>query len=113
MKHSKVQITRGLALACAVITLSLAMRAQAQTVTYLAVVDGVSGVQPSSAIQATDGNFYATTNWGGPASEGNVVKITPAGGLSTLYDFAPDRIASMAGNRIRLLSSESMAIFTE
>lgn len=83
MRESLLTLT----LAFAAITFSLAVRAQAQTVTYLAVVDGVSGVQPSSAIQATDGNFYATTNWGGPASEGNVVKITPAGELSTLYDF--------------------------
>ena len=76
-----------LSLAVLAFTFNLAVCAQAQTVTYLAVVDGVNGVQPSSAIQATDGNFYATTNWGGAASEGSVIKITPAGELSTLYDF--------------------------
>ncbi len=42
-------------------------------------------------IQATDGNFYGTTEWGGansgPDGPGTVFKITPSGKLTTLYSF--------------------------
>ena len=38
-------------------------------------------------IQATDGNFYGTTEWGGAYGHGAVFKITPAGTLNTLYSF--------------------------
>src|SRR5271167_3334981 len=44
-------------------------------------------------VQATDGNFYGTTNLGGAAGScsgygcGTVFKITPAGTLTTLYSF--------------------------
>jgi uncharacterized repeat protein (TIGR03803 family) len=37
-------------------------------------------------VQAADGNFYGTTNWGGDFS-GTVFKMTPSGALSTLYSF--------------------------
>ena len=88
MKGSKSLLTLGLALACAAITFSLAVRAEAQTLNYLAAFDGVNGSQPSTAIQATDGNFYATTAGHAAGLEyGNVVKITPAGEISTLYNF--------------------------
>jgi uncharacterized protein (TIGR03437 family) len=36
-------------------------------------------------IQATDGNFYGTTNLGGANNYGTIFKITPAGALTTLY----------------------------
>jgi uncharacterized repeat protein (TIGR03803 family) len=56
------------------------------------------GYEPSlSVIQGTDGNFYGTTSSGGANSNsicesngtgcGTVFKITPAGGLTTLYNF--------------------------
>jgi len=39
-------------------------------------------------IQATDGNFYGTTYWGGDYDGGTVFKITSAGGkIDTLYSF--------------------------
>jgi uncharacterized repeat protein (TIGR03803 family) len=38
-------------------------------------------------IQATDGNFYGTTNNGGLNYSGTVFKITPQGELTTLYQF--------------------------
>jgi uncharacterized repeat protein (TIGR03803 family) len=40
-------------------------------------------------IQATDGNLYGTTGFGGP-SEGTVFQITPEGALTTLYTFCPE-----------------------
>jgi uncharacterized repeat protein (TIGR03803 family) len=49
---------------------------------------GPDGGGPTGAlIQATDGNFYGTTQAGGPDSGGTVFKITPAGELTTLYNF--------------------------
>jgi uncharacterized repeat protein (TIGR03803 family) len=42
----------------------------------------------SGLIQATDGNFYGTTQNGGtPHGEGTIFKITPEGHLTTLYTF--------------------------
>jgi uncharacterized repeat protein (TIGR03803 family) len=48
----------------------------------------------SGLIQATDGNFYGTTAWGGGSANcyetngcGTVYEITPAGAFSTLYSF--------------------------
>jgi len=40
-------------------------------------------------LQASDGNFYGTTPWGGvgPAYYGTIFKITPAGTLTTMYSF--------------------------
>jgi uncharacterized repeat protein (TIGR03803 family) len=38
-------------------------------------------------VQATDGNFYGTTTEGGTYDDGAVFKITPEGGLTTLYSF--------------------------
>jgi uncharacterized repeat protein (TIGR03803 family) len=87
MTNSKSLLTLGLVLACGALTLSLAVRSQAQTINFLAAFNGTNGEDPSSVIQATDGNFYGTTIFGGPALHGNVVRITPAGEISTLYDF--------------------------
>src|SRR5216684_3711185 len=68
MKNSKSQFTLGLALTCAAITFSLAVCAQAQTVTYLA-------------------NFNGTTFNGGAHSQGNVFRMTPTGKLNSIYSF--------------------------
>ncbi len=38
-------------------------------------------------LQATDGNFYGTTESGGANNSGVVFKITPTGTLTTLYNF--------------------------
>src|ERR1035437_67434 len=87
MKNTKSQTTLGFALACAALAFSLTLCAHAQTLTYLAAFNGTNGDYPSNVIQATDGNFYGTTTYGGVAQQGNVVRITPTGELSTLYDF--------------------------
>jgi uncharacterized repeat protein (TIGR03803 family) len=45
------------------------------------------GVYPTGLIQATNGNFYGTTQFGGANRYGTVFKITPGGKLTTLYSF--------------------------
>jgi uncharacterized repeat protein (TIGR03803 family) len=60
--------------------------AQAQTFTTLHSFDGTDGSEPgyTAPVQATDGNFYGTTEAGGANSYGTVYKITPSGTLTTL-----------------------------
>jgi uncharacterized repeat protein (TIGR03803 family) len=49
---------------------------------------GMDGAYPwAGLVQATDGNFYGTTNYGGAYSDGTVFKITPAGTFTTLHSF--------------------------
>jgi uncharacterized repeat protein (TIGR03803 family) len=38
-------------------------------------------------VQATNGNFYGTTEYGGANNHGTVFKITPSGALTKLYSF--------------------------
>jgi uncharacterized repeat protein (TIGR03803 family) len=46
------------------------------------------GQAPASAlVQATDGNFYGTTGYGGAHGNGTVFRITQNGKLTTLYSF--------------------------
>jgi uncharacterized repeat protein (TIGR03803 family) len=51
--------------------------------------DSSDGAYPEAAlIQGTDGNFYGTTSGGGANGDrGTVFQITPAGTLTTLYNF--------------------------
>jgi len=74
-----------LLLFCAMTALSLS----AQTLTPLHNFDSTDGANPfAGLVQATDGNFYGTTNVGGAnANNGTVFKITPGGTLTTLYSF--------------------------
>jgi len=49
---------------------------------------GSDGAGPTSAlIQASNGNFYGTTQAGGTNGDGTVFQITPTGKLTTLYSF--------------------------
>ena len=49
---------------------------------------GPDGALPrSQLIQASDGLFYGTTWQGGTFNTGTVFKITPAGTLTTIYNF--------------------------
>ena len=52
----------------------------------------------ASLIQASDGNFYGTTNGGGAHSAGTVFKITPEGTLTTLYSFCVSGSPCADGN---------------
>lgn len=51
------------------------------------------GLRPSGLIQGTDGNFYGTTESGGPVfgrklgGGGTIFRITPSGTFTTLYTF--------------------------
>jgi uncharacterized repeat protein (TIGR03803 family) len=45
------------------------------------------GGGPAPLIQATDGNFYGTTSYGGASNHGTVFEMTPAGALTTLHSF--------------------------
>ena len=51
---------------------------------------GPDGNQPSASalIQATDGNFYGTTQVGGAFNNGTIYRISPAGKLTTIHSFA-------------------------
>ena len=66
----------------------------AGAVTVLHTFDSTDGIhlspgtQVSALIQATDGNFYGTTNGGGAACCGTVFRVTPAGVLTVLHSFA-------------------------
>jgi uncharacterized repeat protein (TIGR03803 family) len=46
------------------------------------------GYAPTDLVQATDGNFYGTTYYGGASNDdGTIFKITPTGALTTLRSF--------------------------
>jgi len=79
---------RSLWLSLALLLLSVAMTisAPAQTLTTLANFDGSNGNHPNGLIQASDGNFYGTTNTA-LGSAGTIFKVTPSGTLTTLYEF--------------------------
>jgi uncharacterized repeat protein (TIGR03803 family) len=76
-------------LTAAAATLVLAVCAQAQTFSTLGNFISSNGNEPyyGSLIQATNGNYYATTYWGGKNGKGVVFEITPAGKLTDLYNF--------------------------
>jgi uncharacterized repeat protein (TIGR03803 family) len=58
------------------------------TLTTLHTFDVTDGYAPQAAlVQATDGNFYGTTELGGSYYAGTVFKITPSGILTTLHSF--------------------------
>jgi uncharacterized repeat protein (TIGR03803 family) len=76
--------------ACGVFMLwaATAVALPAQTFTTLHRFDLTDGASPVAAlIQATDGNFYGTTEVGGANRNGTVFKITPGGNLTTLHSF--------------------------
>ena len=69
--------------------LTISARLSAQTFTLVHSFDGTDGAQPHAGlIQATDGNLYGTTGFGGSANVGTVFKIPLGGGtLKTLATF--------------------------
>src|ERR1700674_1580728 len=58
------------------------------------------GSQPAAGLtQATDGNFYGTTYFGGASNAGSVFKMTPSGAVTILHSFSagPDGGYPLAG----------------
>jgi uncharacterized repeat protein (TIGR03803 family) len=47
----------------------------------------IDGADPDALVQASDGNFYGTTVYGGPHNYGTVFEITAGGNLTTLHSF--------------------------
>jgi uncharacterized repeat protein (TIGR03803 family) len=88
MKLSKSLISFALAFACAALTLSLAVRAQAQTFSYFANFNAKNG--GASVMQATDGNLYMGGG-SGVYNHGAILRVTPTGGFNILYSFCSQR----------------------
>lgn len=60
----------------------------AQTFTNVVIFNQVDGEDMfSSLIEATDGNFYGTTVYGGKQNSGTVFQLTPSGTETVLYNF--------------------------
>jgi uncharacterized repeat protein (TIGR03803 family) len=58
------------------------------TLTTLHNFGGADGEYPTAGLaQATDGDFYGTTQGGGASGDGTIFKITAAGALTTLHSF--------------------------
>jgi len=92
MKSSKTSPTLAVIFACVAFTLSLAVSAQAQTVTFSdlsGIGIGGTGWEPYGTLtQATDGNFYGTATNGIFGGGGNIFRMTPSGELTNVYTFA-------------------------
>ena len=88
-------------LAIALLFTCASLKVSAQTYTDLhdfdCSVEGCSPWFPSVLAQGRDSNLYGVTRWGGTYNLGTVFKITPAGTLSTLYNFDSTTGASPVG----------------
>ena len=59
-----------------------------ETVVYSFAGGTNDGSDPAAALlQASDGNFYGTTNQGGSSGDGTVFEVTPAGVETVIYSF--------------------------
>jgi uncharacterized repeat protein (TIGR03803 family) len=57
------------------------------------------GATPVGAlVQASDGNLYGTTQYGGANGTGTIFRLTPAGAFSSLYSFSPLAAGSTTTN---------------
>ena len=56
--------------------------------TFCSQINCTDGAEPEAGlVQATNGNFYGTTLYGGANDRGTVYEVTPVGQLTTLYSF--------------------------
>jgi len=63
---------------------------------------GTDGAYPQGGLlQATDGNFYGTTTYGGANNQGTVFKMTPSGTRTTLHSFAITDGSQPMGNLVQ------------
>jgi uncharacterized repeat protein (TIGR03803 family) len=58
------------------------------TLTTLHNFTSSDGADPLALVQATDGNFYGTTELGGTNNKGTIFKITPGGAFTLLHSFS-------------------------
>ena len=86
--HNKSPVLHGaLTAALALLLAPSVARAAPDTIIY-SFAGGNDGATPrSTLITDSAGNFYGTTNKGGPSNAGTVFKITPGGVESVLYAF--------------------------
>jgi uncharacterized repeat protein (TIGR03803 family) len=66
---------------------------------FAAAGEGNSVVAP--LIQASDGNFYGTSNGGGAHGLGTIFEISPSGDFTTLYDFQGSEGANPMGSLVQ------------
>jgi uncharacterized repeat protein (TIGR03803 family) len=87
IRRSAANTTFALAIAL-LIAVVATQPAQAQTFTTLHSFDGTDGSGLyTGLVQATDGDLYGVTYFGGVNNQGTVFKITLSGTLTTLYSF--------------------------
>ncbi len=65
---------------------------------FCALTNCADGYFPAGILQATDGNFYGATYYGGASSygDGTLFKLSSAGALKTLHDFCPKGVEPCA-----------------
>lgn len=61
----------------------------ADPVSVLHALDAAEGFPISILVEASDGNFYGTTEYGGPggSNNGTIFQVTPGGVFTTLHAF--------------------------
>ncbi|HUO31834.1 MAG TPA: choice-of-anchor tandem repeat GloVer-containing protein [Bryobacteraceae bacterium] len=64
---------------------------------FCTLMNCADGVNPTGLMQASDGNFYGTTVYGGANNFGTIFKITSGGTLTTLYNFESQSFSSPQG----------------
>lgn len=70
-----------------VVVIAMAVSVRAQTLTTLFDFNNTNGSEPNFLVQGNDGNIYGTTATGGERRAGTIFQLTPAGKLTTLYNF--------------------------
>ena len=106
MKNGRQEITRGvrpsamftdgwrsgIGLLCLALVAAIMSPAQdkqsSNMVIFKTLYDSdTNGGVPATLVQGTDGNLYGTSPYGGANGFGNVLKVTPSGSVTVLYDF--------------------------
>jgi uncharacterized repeat protein (TIGR03803 family) len=72
---------------------------------FCAQINCADGGGPATLIQATDGNFYGTTLYGGAHGNGTAFKITAGGTLTTIYSFCADSNCSDGSEPTNLMQA--------
>ena len=87
---SKRKFVRSTASSVFILWLAMAgVSPASDTFTSLASFDKTNGNEPNhtALIQATDGNLYGVTSYGGVNGSGAVFRISPSGTLDAIYSF--------------------------